>query len=158
MSNENQTRPRRYKTILPENLFWGKPCKHHASAPDGTCLRKAYGRHKQCMLCSRKLPYDTNQLEFYNLVTTPPTEEELAERKSLGSTAASVRWNKKNKDKVSLYITKYRNKPERKKLLAERFQERYHSMTEEEKQQRSEKSRAYYLKLKEKRSKEVDHD
>lgn len=97
--------------INKDKLIWGKPCRRHGhQKEDGTNLRHI---SKTCMECDKtgKIEFK-DQDELYHILTNPKvpkrTEEEVRKLKS----AASMRWNAKNKDKTKEYGKKYSKKEE----------------------------------------------
>lgn len=98
-----------------EQMSWGKPCRHGHVKEDGTNLRY----HNICVLCEGNPRYDgLTQDEILTLLTTSTKKspEEIAKLRS----AASMRWNKKNKDKTYEYARKYFNKEERKAVVKQK--------------------------------------
>ncbi len=115
--------------LRPDQLVWGKPCKHHISNKDGLCLRHIDRYH--CMLCCKKVPADTDQDEFYLKMITAKakTDPEVVKQRRV---AASMRWNAKNKAKTDEYRRKYQQKPEVKAKVKELRDARYYLVPQEE--------------------------
>ena len=105
--------------LIKENFSFGKPCRQqHALGPDGTNLRYK----NACMICQRGDKFDNSLTpdEIIELFTKPKrTPEEI----KAGRVAASMRWNAKNKDKVSVYVKKYVSSEERRAAVRQKYVE-----------------------------------
>ena len=125
-----------------EDFIWGKPCLHGHKIEDGTNLR----HFKACVMCQEiKACEGMTQQEMFVYLTNPRPPKRTEEEKRAGQVAASMRWNKKNREKLSGYIKKYNAKPERKAICAARAKERYEAIPSEE---RSTKAAEKYQAMK----------
>jgi len=90
-------------------LYRRGPCRNGHMLPDGTNPRSEVN-YRYCVACRCRLPPGVYEFNFNNLQDPPLhktkkyfTEEERIKARS----AASARWNKKNKDKTDEYRKKY---------------------------------------------------
>jgi hypothetical protein len=105
-----------------------KPCRknnHHNN--DGINYRILYDcKSGACLACLKKLPPGLFDYVFPNAIKKivrkklPGDPESVKKRRS----AASMRWNKKNPDKVKQYTEKYQSRPDIKKSHAEKSAQR----------------------------------
>jgi hypothetical protein len=122
--------------IPKDKLVWGKPCRrHNHQKEDGTNLRHIT---KVCMMCDKgdKLGI-TNQDELYTYLINKKPPKRTPEEKAAGAVAASMRWNARNKDKTKIYTAKYAKTEERKAVIRKKNREKWQSLTDEERKERS---------------------
>lgn len=133
-------------------------CKQGHHGPDGqniTRLTKS-GKKSGCFACKCGMEPGLFVEEFVNVKPftgrkyDPFRTEE--ERKKLQS-EASMRWNKRNKDKTKQYAKKYQSKPEVYEKIKEHAREHWKNMPPDKKKEKLEKqkvrSKQYYEENKE---------